>query len=434
MSENPIFFSYSRDDAEFVECLAKALKEAGVSVWLDSMDIEPGARWDDSIEAALNNAEKVLLVFTKTSVSSQNVMDEVSYAIEEGKGVVPILLEQCDIPFRLRRFQFTDFTKSYEEGIDMLSKALNVNRKIAKKLSCEYTGGAATEALMDMVDLRNGVKPHGETQAEARKRRKANKPKNWKVPVMIVAGLAIVALGIWQVPKLLKDEDKIAFEAALEADTREAYQNYLSTYSQGKFALRVNDSLNKRTEQELIAQEDESWRATTDVGDKTAYNMYLRDYPQGRYVPNANDSIAKIDNNRANIEADNLAWNTALGTKSVTGYLDYYMNEEVIGLHREEALKMVDQIAEVGYLFNGKNNDGKMSNDRIFDLLCCGEEISQNGVPKVGDILLTTQTRFTYRDEATNYRNSQTVKADDKVLVLEIINPSSNNVIVKIAY
>lgn len=43
-------------------------------------------------------------------------MDEVSYALEEGKKVIPVLLSDCDTPFRLRRLQRIDFTADYDNG------------------------------------------------------------------------------------------------------------------------------------------------------------------------------------------------------------------------------------------------------------------------------------------------------------------------------
>ena len=38
------FFSYSRDDSEFVLKLAKDLRAAGADVWLDQLDIGAGKR------------------------------------------------------------------------------------------------------------------------------------------------------------------------------------------------------------------------------------------------------------------------------------------------------------------------------------------------------------------------------------------------------
>lgn len=52
-----IFFSYSRSDSEFVLKLAKDLRDAGVSIWLDQLDIAPGSHWDASIEKALHTSQ-----------------------------------------------------------------------------------------------------------------------------------------------------------------------------------------------------------------------------------------------------------------------------------------------------------------------------------------------------------------------------------------
>ncbi len=40
--ESKAFFSYSRLDAEFALKLAKDLRNAGASVWIDQLDISPG--------------------------------------------------------------------------------------------------------------------------------------------------------------------------------------------------------------------------------------------------------------------------------------------------------------------------------------------------------------------------------------------------------
>ncbi len=115
-----IFFSYSRTDSAFVLKLAKDLRDAGIPVWLDQLDIAPGSHWDASIQKALQTSKTLLIILSPHSVASENVMDEVSYALEEGKKVIPILLSDCDTPFRLRRLQRIDFTSDYNTGFNYL--------------------------------------------------------------------------------------------------------------------------------------------------------------------------------------------------------------------------------------------------------------------------------------------------------------------------
>ena len=133
-----IFFSYSRKDSDFALKLGKQLREAGAIIWLDQLDINPGTNWDDSIQKALEDSDTLLVILSKTSVISRNVNDEYSYAIEEGKRVVPVLMENCNVPFRLRRLQYADFSQDYSQGINTLIETLNLNKEVAGKLSNAY--------------------------------------------------------------------------------------------------------------------------------------------------------------------------------------------------------------------------------------------------------------------------------------------------------
>jgi tetratricopeptide (TPR) repeat protein len=118
------FFSYSREDSDFALKLAGDLKEAGASVWLDQLDIHPGDRWDRTVEDALTNCPRMLVILSPVSVSSTNVMDEVSFALEEKKTVIPVMYRDCTVPFRLRRVQHVDFRQDYARGLQELLKIL----------------------------------------------------------------------------------------------------------------------------------------------------------------------------------------------------------------------------------------------------------------------------------------------------------------------
>jgi hypothetical protein len=127
------FISYSRDDKDFAVELAQALRDAGFLIWLDQLDIPTGARWDDAVQTALEQCEIFLVVITPNSTASNNVKDEIGYAIDSNKRILPVLLENANIPLRLRRLQYVDFTnKSYDEGIE-------VAKQLLKKLLYEPT-------------------------------------------------------------------------------------------------------------------------------------------------------------------------------------------------------------------------------------------------------------------------------------------------------
>ncbi len=119
------FISYSRVNKEFASKLADDLRKAGYPIWFDLFDIPTGSRWDDEVEKALRESSIFMIILTRASIASENVKDEIGYAIDNGKRILPVLLEQCEVPLRLRRFQYVDFTaKSFEEGFDSAKELL----------------------------------------------------------------------------------------------------------------------------------------------------------------------------------------------------------------------------------------------------------------------------------------------------------------------
>ena len=128
LSERPkVFVSYARSDSQFVLKLARDLRDAGANSWVDRFDIPVGASWDRSVQAALNACPAFLVILSPSAVDSENVMDEVSFARDKKKKIVPVLYQNCEIPLRLTRFQYIDFTADYDTGFPKLCKELGVD-------------------------------------------------------------------------------------------------------------------------------------------------------------------------------------------------------------------------------------------------------------------------------------------------------------------
>ncbi len=125
-----VFVSYSRTDDAFVRRLVDDLSANGVNVWWDQRDITAGQRWDMAIERALDEATHVLFVMSKSSTRSDNVRDELDTAIDEGKVIVPVLIDDCKPPLRTRRMQYTDFRKGYDQGLVGLLAMLGVETPV----------------------------------------------------------------------------------------------------------------------------------------------------------------------------------------------------------------------------------------------------------------------------------------------------------------
>ncbi|MEL7485876.1 MAG: TIR domain-containing protein, partial [Pseudomonadota bacterium] len=104
-----LFLSYSRDDLNLIEKLAKALERAGHDVWWDR-HIAGGAIYEKDIETALDGADVVIVAWSPTAVQSSWVKDEAAHGRDRGK-LVPISLKGADTPLGFRQYQTIEFGK-----------------------------------------------------------------------------------------------------------------------------------------------------------------------------------------------------------------------------------------------------------------------------------------------------------------------------------
>src|SRR6478735_10785427 len=100
-----VFVSYSRSDRARVAPLVAAIEAKGWSVWWDPA-IDAGQQFDDQIDAELQAANAVLVVWTPTSVASRWVRGEARDAAERGI-LVPVRFETARLPIDARAIQTT---------------------------------------------------------------------------------------------------------------------------------------------------------------------------------------------------------------------------------------------------------------------------------------------------------------------------------------
>lgn len=124
-----IFISYSHHDREFVDRLAYELVSRRVHIWLDRWELRVGDSLLDRIQAALGEASAILVVLSRASVASEWCRRELNAGLirelEERRIVIlPLLIEDCDIPLFLRDKYRADFRDSVDEGLRLVLEAL----------------------------------------------------------------------------------------------------------------------------------------------------------------------------------------------------------------------------------------------------------------------------------------------------------------------
>lgn len=104
------FISYSSRDSDFAEKLYSRLRESGVRVWFAPKDLLPGRKLHDEIKSAIGSLDRLLIVLSDQSITSEWVRTELRLArkreVTEGRRILfPVSL----VPFEtLRSWEFFD--------------------------------------------------------------------------------------------------------------------------------------------------------------------------------------------------------------------------------------------------------------------------------------------------------------------------------------
>jgi len=141
MKEISVFISYSRKDSDFCKMLASKLEKNGVKVWIDTSQIDAGFVWRDEIAYAIAENDHFLVILSYHSRSSNEVKREIEHALNLSKSVIPIKIDDSDLPLSLNILHYLDFymgefNKTFDELIHLLfQKAVSNIKRTRPKLS-----------------------------------------------------------------------------------------------------------------------------------------------------------------------------------------------------------------------------------------------------------------------------------------------------------
>jgi TolB-like protein len=130
-----VFVSYKAEDRKRVKPLVEALESDGYSVWWDEQ-IGGGTAWRQSIEAELNAAKCVIVVWSKRSVGPDGafVQDEATRA-QQRHVYVPVLIDKVHLPLGFGETQALPLTGWRGDRSDLRYRAVltAVRRNVAGK-------------------------------------------------------------------------------------------------------------------------------------------------------------------------------------------------------------------------------------------------------------------------------------------------------------
>jgi len=124
-----VFISFSHQDNEFVLWLKDRLKDLDIDFWYDQSEIGLGESIKEKINEGLNSSSAFILILSHSSKNSDWLRYEMNSAlllnaIKKGISILPIKIDDSEVPSDLSGYLYADFFKDREKGLEALKKAL----------------------------------------------------------------------------------------------------------------------------------------------------------------------------------------------------------------------------------------------------------------------------------------------------------------------
>ncbi len=134
-----VFLCHASQDKPVVRGLYKKLAaEPWIDPWLDEEKLLPGQDWNLEIEKAVEASDAVIVCISKTSVAKEGYVQKelrkvLDIALEKLEGeifVLPVRLDDCSFPRKLRDRQFLDYfpVSNQAAAYDSLKAALKTRK------------------------------------------------------------------------------------------------------------------------------------------------------------------------------------------------------------------------------------------------------------------------------------------------------------------
>jgi TIR domain len=111
----------------------------------------------------------MIAVLSRASAQSENVKGLVRQALSQQKPVIPVMFEDCDVPFERGGIAFADFRTDYARGLQVLVHALAIPVLGDEETSQAAEGQQAAETAKARLDAAT-TGPENPPQAEWQKK------------------------------------------------------------------------------------------------------------------------------------------------------------------------------------------------------------------------------------------------------------------------
>lgn len=187
------FISHSSKDKTIADAVCGTLEGNNIRCWIAPRDVPPGTHYGAALDKAIENSRIFILLISKGSNNSDQVIRELEIAADNG---IPI------IPIRIEDIEPTDAMRYYVKSLHWLDALTPPLERHLEKIT------ASVQALLS-IDADETTISAGATHPKSAAQKRSPLPV-WAVILIGLAALAILGGGAWLIINITRANPPVA--------------------------------------------------------------------------------------------------------------------------------------------------------------------------------------------------------------------------------
>ncbi len=316
--KHEVFISYSTKDKQMANAVCHYLEQEKIRCWIAPRDVKPGANFAAEIVDAIPQSKIMLLILSKSSNSSKQVLREMEIAVNNDLVVIPLRIEDI-VPTGSMSYYL-----STTQWIDIIDGEIDSRLNILVDRIAGIVGILKPEDQAQRTQEKVVDRPQSPPATPPVKKKISKK----KLIIILVSSFLVIAAGVTVL--VLRDEifagetKTISESAALGTEEPTTSVSPIQTEVPAAVTPTLTDASTTEVNESLYQPADFGWDATYKV-----------------YIPDRNLLVAVINTLRENGEEieNEVAIADMFKLKSIiagAGWLDesepeYYFHREILG-------------------------------------------------------------------------------------------------------
>jgi hypothetical protein len=121
-----VFLSYNINDTDFARRLIKDLETNSITIYNENEIADPGEAIDDNITKHIRASDTLIVILSRNTMKTRFLKKEIEIAKESKKTIIPLLMDDIEIPSFLNNLKAADFRVNYKDSLHELLASIKV--------------------------------------------------------------------------------------------------------------------------------------------------------------------------------------------------------------------------------------------------------------------------------------------------------------------